>query len=526
MEYTISDRAKKVTLGLALVGLVLLVIGFFSQKDFVYAEKINDHAVSIKYNGKAGTDLQDQLKEKIKQKMHGYKVDFHDAHAHHENHTENHHASEESEAEHETLHASTGSEHADDHGAHHGPTFIWDVHLDHQETAENHVGHHESGADQLVSMVESGEISFADKGNRRFWSNLLVNGFFFFGISLGALFYLALHYATESGWGVVLLRIFEGIMSAMPIGIAVLLVVLIVGSFGGHHIYPWMDPEYTDPNSAHFDPIIFGKKAYLNLPFFWIRALAYFATFYLFLRWFKKKSRQEDREGGTESHFKMYRRGALFLVFFAVFSSTMAWDFIMSIDTHWFSTLFGWYVFSGIWLSGMIMVMMVTLYLRKRGYLPYVNESHIHDVGKWMFALSFLWSYLWFSQFMLIWYSNIPEEVIYFTERIENYKILFFGTFIVNFFFPMVFFMSRDTKRSAGYLIVIGLMIFIGHWFDVFNMVMPGTLFDQWELGLLELGMFMMFLGTFVYTVLRAISKAPLLQKNHPYLEESKHHEF
>ena len=525
MEYTISDRAKKVTLGLALVGLVLLVIGFFSQKDFVYAEKINDHAVSIKYNGKAGTDLQDQLKEKIKQKMHGYKVDFHDAHAHHDNHTENHHASEESESEHETLHASTGSEHAD-HAAHHGPTFVWDVHLDHEETAENHGGHHESGADQLVSMVESGEISCADKGNRRFWSNLLVNGFFFFGISLGALFYLALHYATESGWGVVLLRIFEGIMSAMPIGIAVLLVVLIVGSFGGHHIYPWMDPEYTDPNSAHFDPIIFGKKAYLNLPFFWIRALAYFATFYLFLRWFKKKSRQEDREGGTESHFKMYRRGALFLVFFAVFSSTMAWDFIMSIDTHWFSTLFGWYVFSGIWLSGMIMVMMVTLYLRKRGYLPYVNESHIHDVGKWMFALSFLWSYLWFSQFMLIWYSNIPEEVIYFTERIENYKILFFGTFIVNFFFPMVFFMSRDTKRSAGYLIVIGLMIFVGHWFDVFNMVMPGTLFDQWELGLLELGMFMMFLGTFVYTVLRAISKAPLLQKNHPYLEESKHHEF
>ena len=162
----------------------------------------------------------------------------------------------------------------------------------------------------------------------------------------------------------------------------------------------------------------------------------------------------------------------------------------------------------------------------KKWLLPFVNESHIHDVGKWMFALSFLWSYLWFSQFMLIWYSNIPEEVIYFTQRIENYQLLFFGTFIVNFFFPMVFFMSRDTKRSAGYLIVIGLLIFIGHWFDVFNMVMPGTLFDQWELGLLELGMFMLFLGTFVYTVLRAISKAPLLQKNHPYLEESKHHEF
>jgi len=143
-----------------------------------------------------------------------------------------------------------------------------------------------------------------------------------------------------------------------------------------------------------------------------------------------------------------------------------------------------------------------------------------------MFALSFLWSYLWFSQFMLIWYSNIPEEVIYFTERINNYNILFFGTFIVNFFFPMVFFMSRDTKRSAGFLIVIGMLIFIGHWFDVFNMIMPGTLFDQWELGLLELGMFMMFLGIFIYSVLNSLSKSPLLLKNHPFLEESKHHEY
>ena len=586
MEYTISEKAKKVTLGVAVVGLVLLVIGFFSQKDFVYAKKINDHAVSIKYNGKAGSEQQDQLKEEIKRKMSGYEIVFHDA-THSSHYGNGHHSDSHDEDIHHsdsrgenTLHLESHGEdihHSDSHGentrhleshgvnvkyqknisnkdqkteystlnstidnghghsnthesedshAHHGPTFVWDVHLNHSKTESHLDNHSESGADKLISMVNDGEIAFADKGNRRFWSNLLVNGFFFFGIALGALFYLALHYATESGWGVVLLRVFEGIMSAMPIGIVVLLIVFIVGTFGGHHIYPWMDPEYTDPNSSHFDPIIYGKKAYLNLPFFWIRVVAYFTTFYLFLKWFKKKSRQEDIEGGTESHFKMYRRGALFLVFFAVFSSTMAWDFIMSIDTHWFSTLFGWYVFSGIWLSGMIMVMMITLYLRKKGYLPYVNESHIHDVGKWMFALSFLWSYLWFSQFMLIWYSNIPEEVIYFTQRIENYNLLFFGTFIVNFFFPMVFFMSRDTKRSAGFLIVIGLMIFIGHWFDVFNMVMPGTLFDQWELGLLELGMFMLFLGTFVYTALRAISKAPLLQKNHPYLEESKYHEF
>ena len=503
MDYIISDKAKKVTLGLAIVGLVLLIIGFSQQKDFVYAKKVDNHTVEIIYNGHADIESQEKLKETIISKMSGYELDFHDAsHGNHNEHGEGSHA-------------------------HHGPTFNWNVHIKHTENHNSSlISHHESGADILVNKVETGEVSFFDSGLRRFWSNLLVNGFFFFGIALGALFFLALHYATESGWGVVLLRVTEGIMTAMPIGMGVLVVVFMAGSIGLHHIYPWMDSDLLDPNSSHFDPIIYGKKAYLNIPFFWIRVVAYFTTFILFLRWFKKKSRQEDSEGGTETHFKMYRRGALFLVFFAVFSSTMAWDFIMSIDTHWFSTLFGWYVFSGIWLSGMIMVMMITLYLRKSGYLPFVNESHIHDVGKYMFALSFLWSYLWFSQFMLIWYSNIPEEVIYFTERIENYNLLFFGTFIVNFFFPMVFFMSRDTKRSAGFLIVIGLMIFIGHWFDVFNMVMPGTLFDQWEIGLLEIGMFLMFLGIFVYTVLNAISKAPLLQKNHPFLEESKHHEY
>ena len=145
----------------------------------------------------------------------------------------------------------------------------------------------------LVNKVESGEVSFFDSGLRRFWSNLLVNGFFFFGIALGALFFLALHYATESGWGVVLLRVTEGIMTAMPIGMGVLVVVFIAGSLGIHHIYPWMDSDLLNPNSSHFDPIIYGKKAYLNIPFFWIRVAAYFTTFVLFLRWFKKKSRQD-----------------------------------------------------------------------------------------------------------------------------------------------------------------------------------------------------------------------------------------
>ena len=355
MEYKISERAKKVTLGTAVLGLIFLIIGFFQQKDFVYAKKVDNHSVELLYNGHANLEAQNQLKETIISKMHGYNLEFHDS-----MHSDNHHKEPSNHHEESNSHP--------EENEHHGPTFKWLIHLGHanQENESAILENHESGADHLVEMAKSGEISFFDHHFRRFWSNLLVNGFFFFGIALGALFYLALHYATESGWGVVLLRIFEGIMSAMPIGIIALLIVFIVGTFGGHHIYAWMDSHLVDPNSSHFDPIIYGKKAYLNIPFFWIRIVAYFTTFILFLRWFKNKSKEEDEQGGTKIHFTMYRRAALFLVFFAVFSSTMSWDFIMSIDAHWFSTLFGWYCFSGIWLSGMIMVMMITLYLRKR----------------------------------------------------------------------------------------------------------------------------------------------------------------
>ena len=510
MEYQISDKAKKVTLGLSFIGLIMVVIGFFQQKDYIYAEYINEHSLSIKYNGDASDEMQENLKANMVSMLSekGYTIDFHDA-AH--GHDQDHHAAEDASENHHEAHD------------HHGPTFLWEAHLaaaNHDESA--HDAHHENMSKSLVEMIESGEISFFDTHHRRFWSNLLVNGFFFFGIALGALFYLALHYATESGWGVVLLRLMEGIMSAMPVGIVVLLIVFIAGSLGMHHIYPWMDSDVV----AH-DDLIWGKVAYLNKPFFWIRIICYFGVFAYFMNWFRKTSRNQDSEDvekATASHFLMYRRGALFLVFFAVFSSTMSWDIIMSIDTHWFSTLFGWYAFSGIWLSAMIMIMMVTLYLKHKGYLEFVNSSHIHDVGKWMFALSFLWSYLWFSQFMLIWYSNIPEEVIYFVTRIESYKFIFFAMFIVNFVLPMIFLMSADTKKSWPYLIFIGMVIFIGHWFDVFCMVMPGTLFEEWNFGLLEIGMFMTFLGTFVFLVLRALEKSSLVQNNHPFLEESKHH--
>ena len=374
----------------------------------------------------------------------------------------------------------------------------------------------------LIAMIVGFMHDHTDH-HTRFWANLMVNGFFFFAIALGALFFMALQYVTEAAWSVAVKRIMEGISAYLPYGAAVLLIVFLTGSLHVHHLFHWMDPEVYNPESEHYDAIIAGKSAYLNQPFFWLRTLVYLATFIIYARYARKKSLLEDQLGGTDTHFNMMGKSAIFMVLFAVFSSTLSWDWLMSIDTHWFSTLYGWYIFSGMWVTAMIVGVMLVIYMKSKGLMEMINESHVHDMGKWVFAVSFLWSYLWFSQFMLIWYSNIPEEVIYFQDRINHYGGLFFGMFFVNFVFPMVILMSRDAKRSVIFLLPVAMIILVGHWLDVFMLVMPGTVGHHWHFGFLEIGMFLGFLGLFAFVVLNALSKAPLVVKNHPYLEESKH---
>ena len=367
-----------------------------------------------------------------------------------------------------------------------------------------------------------GSLFLGDHALLRVLTNALTNGLFFLFIALGALFFLALQYATETAWYVMVKRMLEAVAGYLPIGILFLVTLLaVITLMDGAHIYLWMDKDVV----AH-DPIIEGKSAYLNKGFFWIRTVAYLLTYYLFYVGFRKRSLEEDKVGGTDIHFKNYKKGALFLVFFAVFSSTQSWDWIMSIDVHWFSTLFGWYVFAGMWLSAMVVVILLTLYLKKLGYLPRVNDSLIQDIGKWIFATSFLWSYLWFSQYMLIWYANMPEEVTYYVARIQDYKLMYFGMFFINFAFPMLILMSRDAKRNAGILTVVGLIILVGHWMDMYLMITVGSMGPTAHFGLFEIGMALLLAGIFIRVVLVNLTKAPVTPVHHPYLDESIHHEI
>ncbi|WP_347923013.1 quinol:cytochrome C oxidoreductase [Pontimicrobium sp. SW4] len=352
--------------------------------------------------------------------------------------------------------------------------------------------------------------------HNRPYSALYVAAFFFFMIALGVLAFYGIQYASQAGWSPVLFRVMEGITYyVLPGG----LIVLAIAFWAGDHIFIWMDPEVV----AH-DELIQGKASWLNKPWFFIRGLIFLGGWSLY-RYFSRKFSiaQDNADINDNRNFKKnFRISAAFLVFYIYTESMMSWDWIMSVDPHWFSTLFGWYVFASMFVSGITVIALITMYLKSKGLMEFVNDSHMHDLAKFMFAISIFWTYLWFSQFMLIWYANIPEEVTYFVTRIEDYKLPFFGMLALNFIFPFLVLMNSDYKRIPWFIVMAGIAILVGHYVDVYNMIMPATVGDRWGFGLAEFGAIFFFLGLFMLVVFYAISKQPLLAKGNPFVKESK----
>ena len=357
------------------------------------------------------------------------------------------------------------------------------------------------------------------------WPALLFNTYFYLGISVFAVFFVALQYVAEAGWSIVLKRVPEAIMGALPVFSGIMLFIMIASIMHWNHIYHWLHEGIMDPASEHYDRIIAGKEPYLNATFFVTRTIVYLLGWNYFAKKLRSLSLLEDKQSGSGIHFKGISTSAWFMVFFAVTSAMASWDWIMSIDAHWFSTIFGWYVFAEWSAIGFTTIFLFTLYLKRQGYLQDVNESHIHDLGKWIFAFSLVWTYMWFSQFMLIWYANIPEEVTYFTARLEvkNYKFLFWFSMLINFLFPIILLMSRDAKRNNSRLIFVSCVILLGHWLNSYLLVAPGTLGTHGHIGFTEIGMGLGFAGLLIYLTLNTLTKAPLETKNHPFLDESKH---
>ncbi|UZO81220.1 quinol:cytochrome C oxidoreductase [Aquimarina sp. ERC-38] len=354
------------------------------------------------------------------------------------------------------------------------------------------------------------------------WASLYIAAFFFFMIALGVLVFYAIQFAAQAGWSPVLFRIMEAITAYLLPGGIIMFVILALSGFHINHLFVWADPEVV----AH-DELIQGKSGWLNGTGLVIRAAIFLAGWCIYRHFAVKYSRKQDEDSaGNVWYKKSFKIAAGFLVFFIYTESMMSWDWIMSFDPHWFSTLFGWYVFASLFVSGITVIALITIYLKSKGYLDFVNNSHIHDLAKFMFGISIFWTYLWFSQFMLIWYSNIPEEVTYYITRIEDYKLPFFGMLVMNFLFPLLLLMNSDFKRINWFVVMAGVVILCGHYIDVYNMVMPATVGESWFIGLPEVSAVLLFLGLFLFIVFSALTKAPLLAKGNPFIEESKHFHY
>lgn len=360
----------------------------------------------------------------------------------------------------------------------------------------------------------------SENGMEKFAFSYLQSTFFFLSISLGALFFVMIQQLTRAGWSVVLRRLSEFIsMGVIPLAVLVLPIVLVTLA-GNDILYQWANPEVVAE-----DHLLQAKEPYLNSGFFAVRYLIYFGSWIFLARFFLNKSVAQDANGDPELTLLMERRSGPGLLLFAFTISFAAFDFIMSLDAHWFSTIFGIYYFAA-GLVGFFSFLAISLiYLRSKGLLQEpVTVEHLHDVGKLLFAFNCFWAYIAISQYLLIWYSNIPEETIYFLHRQEHgwgtiSLILVIGHFVI----PFVFFMSRWMKRNPKALFFWAVYLLVMNWIDIFWLVMPNA-----NLGGVSFGMILVDVcctigvgGIYVAGLLKFAGQTSVMPVRDPRLEES-----
>lgn len=516
--YTFSSKLKTLSFVLMLVGILGIGFGFLTApKTIQDVEKILKEEEAHHGGGHEAGAAHHEAKAESQEAEATHEVTA-TAEATHEATAEttvdsSAHHTEVAATAHDTVEATPAAEaHAEAPVAH---AEAAPAHDEHQADAHaDHAAHAEHVLHQLQNKP---------------WAALYVACIFFMLISMGVLAFYGIQQVAQAGWSPVLFRVMQGITAYLPVGSVIFFVLLLVTGlhlFHSNHLFVWMAEGVTEKGHENYDALIAGKSGYLNFPFWIIRAAIFIGGWNLYRYISRKNCLAQDEASDNFYYKKNFKASAAFLVFFIVSESIMSWDWIMSVDPHWFSTLFGWYVFASFFVSGITVIQLVTLYLKSKGYLENVNSSHIHDLSKFMFGISVFWTYLWFSQFMLIWYANIPEEVTYFITRINDYGITFWGAVAMNFVFPILLLINTDFKRIAWIIVMAGCVILFGHYIDFFNMIMPATVGDRWFIGVSEISSLLFFLGLFIFVVFSALTKAPLLPKRNPFIEESKHFHY
>ncbi len=364
----------------------------------------------------------------------------------------------------------------------------------------------------IAGLAASAAGYFVDA--RQFFHSYLTAFSFWATIGLGGLFFTMLHHLTGATWSVVLRRISETVMAVLPY----LIVLFIPVALGVHALFHWSHAE-----AVQQDTLLQAKAPYLNLPFFFVRTALYFGIWFWLSRSLYRHSILEDGGSSPELTQKMRRLSAPGMVLFAFTLTFASFDWIMSLDAHWYSTIFGVYVFSGSVLAILSFITLAALYLRGKEILEdVITLEHYHDLGKLLFAFTVFWAYIAFSQFMLIWYGNLPEETIFFHHRwVGSWKmvsmVILFGHFVV----PFLALLTRAAKRNLLNLKVMSIWLLLMHWVDMYWLILPNLYPHGARVSWLDLSTMLGIGGIVVWLFWARLRSQALIPLNDPKLAAS-----
>jgi len=381
--------------------------------------------------------------------------------------------------------------------------------------ADNHDSH--ANKDEHQAHLEHVLHQYQNKP----WSAFFIAALFFFMLALLALVFYAIQWVAQAGWSIVIFRVMEAITAFLLPASLLILLFLILSTSGFNHMFVWMGEHAAD------DPVLVEKSFWLNKTGFLFRSFIFIAGWNIFRFFLRRNSIALDVAGEMRIYKRNFNIAVGFLGFFIVTELFFIFDMTMSLDPHWYSQLYPFYVFASMMVTAVTTILIITVYLKSKGYLPHVNQSHIHDLGKFMFGFSIFWAYFFFDQFMLQWYSNIPEDSVYWIPRLlGSYQLPFIGMLILNFVLPFLLLIGSDFKKVSGIIVAAGIFIIIGHYIDIFILIAPATVGDSWSFGIPEIASLLFFIGLFIFVVFSALAKVPLHAKGNPFMKESEHYHY
>jgi len=340
---------------------------------------------------------------------------------------------------------------------------------------------------------------------------LLVQYCFFFFIGLAGMFFPALHYTAGSNWSTPVKRIAEGLSAFLPFSLIVLVAILL----GATHIYDWA------PADAPYPPHGTLKDMYLSIPGFWIRCIGFVLVILAFRHFIVGDSIRQDQSADPEISVRNVPRSVIYLIVFTLGFTLFTMDILMSLQSKFFSTMFGIYCFAGMYLSGNAVIVLIVMALRKSGgpLEKFVRHIHMRDLGTWLMAFATFMMYVGFSQFMLIWYANLPDETFYFMQRSKfGWGWLFCMLPLLKWIVPFFVLMPNFLRANPKALLFVCCSILLGQWLDLYWLVMP-TVSETLRLpGIPDVLMFLGVGGLFGFSLLTFYEKNSLVPVGDPKL--------